>query len=500
MSFAPGASSVCLGRCDDAVEIPAAAEAVGAETRRWCAFAVGSLVIAGLLSLSVVLGRLPGVSRIIDDPLFFKRCLVVHVDLALVVWFDTFLAALLALNAPRRKSVVRRGAFVLAAGGVIAMLAGALMRGAQPVLSNYIPAIDHPLFAAGLAAFVVGILANFVDALIAPLPEKGKARGIEGLPRGAVIGFQAAAILVVLAGATWVSAYAGLPTGLDAYTRAEFLSWGPGHVLQAANTCAMLAVWLWLLTRATGTPALSPRVAWLVFLALGVPQFAMPLLTLSGTLDPLYHNGATQLMRWGIFPAVVVVLAAGTRHLWLHRAAWRKGGALRRAAFAGFGVSAGLALLGLILGACIRGSTTLVPAHYHASLGAVTAAFMAAAYLIVDGARCDDSGRGLDRGLWRSARRQLLLYGGGQAVFALAFGLCGLQRKTYAGEQHVRTAGEVAGLVVMGIGGLVAVTGGVWFLFLVLREMREWWTRRHGIQAGSTRLSPVKPATITTYE
>ena len=60
---------------------------VNIDTRRWCALAVGSLVVAGLLSLAVVVGRLPILSRIIDDPLFFKRCLVVHVELALVVWF-----------------------------------------------------------------------------------------------------------------------------------------------------------------------------------------------------------------------------------------------------------------------------------------------------------------------------------------------------------------------------------------------------------------------------
>jgi hypothetical protein len=74
---------------------------VSADARRWCALAFASLVIAGLLSLAVVIGRLPILSRIIDDPLFFKRCLVVHVDLALVVWFYAFLAGLLALRPTR---------------------------------------------------------------------------------------------------------------------------------------------------------------------------------------------------------------------------------------------------------------------------------------------------------------------------------------------------------------------------------------------------------------
>ena len=31
----------------------------------------------------------------------------------------------------------------------------------------------------------------------------------------------------------------------------------------------------------------------------------------------------------------------------------------------------------------------------------------------------------------------------------------------------------------MGLGGLVAVVGGLWFLFLILREMRRWNGHTH---------------------
>lgn len=479
----PTLISPALVRPENAAELaaPERIAVIEAETRRWCQFAVGSLVVAGLLSLAVVLGRLPGLSRLIDDPLFFKRCLVVHVDMALVVWFYAFLAGLLSLHAPGGTSPARTAAFAVSVGGVVAMLAGALMRGAEPILSNYVPMIDHPLFAAGLGAFFAGILGNFVHALVARQTPGREISRIASLPRGAVAGFQAAAILVALAGATWVSAWAGLPSGLDPATRAEFLSWGAGHVLQAANTAAMLAVWLWLLARATGVPALSTRAAWAAFAALVVPQCAMPLLTARGTMDPLYHSGATHLMRWAIFPVVLVVLAAGARHLWRHRARVPADDGGRRLAIAGFVASGALTLLGLALGAAIRGSTTLVPAHYHASLGAVTAAFMTAAYLVGEAVSRGDGGCGLGAGVWRRARRQISLFGAGQAVFALGFALCGvygLGRKAYAAEQHVRGAGEVAGLVIMGAGGLVAVAGGIWFLGLILREMRGWWQRR----------------------
>lgn len=447
--------------------------AVSADARRWCTLAFASLVIAGLLSLAVVVGRLPILSRIIDDPLFFKRCLVVHVDLALVVWFYAFLAGLLALRHHAGPTPVRTVGYILAVVGVGAMLAGGMVRGAQPILANYVPVIDTPLFGLGLAAFFVGTLLHVIHALATPAGGGGLA-----LPPDAAFGLRAAAITIVIAAATWVSARAGLPDGLDVHTRAEFLAWGPGHVLQAANAAAMLAVWLWLLERATGATVLSRRATGAIFAALVLPQSVMPLLTARGTMDTLYHTGATQLMRWAIFPAILAVFVAGVAHLRRARRTEFPTTEASRMARTGFAASATLALLGIGLGACIRSSTTLVPAHYHASLGAVTVAFMTAAYLVCEGVR-----RGQSRALpsdawWRGARRQLALFGVGQTVFALGFaigGAYGLGRKTYAAEQHARSAGEVTGLLVMGVGGLVAVVAGLWFLFLVLRELRGWW-------------------------
>jgi cytochrome c oxidase subunit I len=442
---------------------------VSMDARRWITLAIGSLVIAGLLSLAVVVGRLPGLSRLIDDPLFFKRCLVVHVDLSLLVWFYAFLAGLVALTSPRSRGWVGAICSSAAVVGVGAMLVGGLVRGAQPVLANYIPVIDHSLFLSGLVLFFAAVIGYVLHALWRPQVGAG------ALPPAAAIGVKVAAVAVVLAAVTWLAARSGLPGGLDAWTFFEFTAWGPGHVLQVANAAMMLAVWLWVIERATGRPVLSPRAAGGWFALLLAPHLVLPLLTLRGTLDTLYHSGATQLMRWGIFPVVLTLLALGVRHLWRHRpAAGASPDPVRTALLTGLAASAGLTLLGFILGACIRSSTTLVPAHYHASLGGVTMALMLAAYLVAEAVA------GPRPALWRSARRQLALFGGGQAVFALGFaigGAYGLGRKAYAAEQQVRSAGEYTGLVVMGLGGLVAVAGGLWFLFLALRELRGWWPR-----------------------
>ena len=53
----------------------------------------------------------------------------------------------------------------------------------------------------------------------------------------------------------------------------------------------------------------------------------------------------------------------------------------------------------------------------------------------------------------------------------------------------MRSAGEVTGLIVMGLGGLVAVAGGLWFLALVLRELRGWWRAPTALTAPANEFS-----------
>src|SRR5262245_5409609 len=66
-------------------------------TRAALGLAIGSLLLAGCFSLLLVVGRIPALAQWVTDPQFFKRCLVLHVDLALLVWFFAFAAALYSL-------------------------------------------------------------------------------------------------------------------------------------------------------------------------------------------------------------------------------------------------------------------------------------------------------------------------------------------------------------------------------------------------------------------
>ena len=453
-------------------------------TRRALGLAIGSLLIAGCLSLLLMVGRMPVFSTWVSDPMFFKRCLVLHVDLALIVWFFSFAAALYSLLPGDRSShAAYRTGFAVACGGVLAMMGGTLIPRTAPVLANYVPVIDNPVYVAGVTLFFGGLLLCFINERLFTRPMEVSKHAPASVwepfrvTPDVATALKVTALAYLVAMTTFLVSWVATPRELEARVYYELVFWGGGHVLQVANVAAMLAVWLLLLGSLLKSAVLSPGTARVLFALLLAPHLIGPLLTLNGTLSSAYRLGFTRLMQFGIAPVVVIIMAICLRHL---RQAWRTGvignADLRDPRLVGFAASAALTITGFLMGSSIRNSNTMIPAHYHASIGAVTVAFMTIAYLLLKPLGFTLPGTRLARLIpW-----QLCLFGFGQVIFAIGFGLGGmhgLSRKAYGVEQHIRSVGELIGLGVMGVGGLIAVAGGLLFLLLMVR-------------AGQSRISP----------
>jgi hypothetical protein len=273
-----------------------------------------------------------------------------------------------------------------------------------------------------------------------------------------------------------------VPAGLPPAERYELAFWGGGHVLQLATEAAMAACWIVLLASALGRSPVGRRFGLAIFGALLAPWLASPVLALLGPGSWQHRVGFTRLMQWALFPAMTVLLVACVAALMRARREGRwpaRGWADPR--LLGFAASAGLTVLGFVLGACIRGSNTIVPAHYHAAIGAVTAAFMATTWLALEplGLRLTSPR------LRRWTAWQPGLFACGQSVFAIGFafaGAHGAERKVYGAEQAGRSLAESIGLGVMGLGGLVAVAGGLIFLWAVLSAFLD--ALRPGVATG----------------
>lgn len=445
--------------------------------RRWLGLAVGSLVLAGVLAVLLVAGRLPGVDALLGDGTLFKRFLVIHVDLSLVVWFVAFELSLISMLPARRDdgllAAIARSGVTIALIGVAALVAVGGIRNAQPVLANYVPSIDHPLFTFALVVFFVGAALTAGAKLVAlDAPAVAPLAATSLLTQSARPFVMSSAVALVLACLTFVASWLSVrDTQLVAPVLQETTVWAGGHVLQFASVAAMLATWIALVERATQREVVKPGAALLLAVALTLPLFAAPIVALDAA-NPFGASRSffTSLMQFGIFPVALVVLGLSVRTL---AQAYREGELARGDVRVwGFAVSAGMTLVGFTLGALIRGSSTMIPGHYHASIGAVTAAFMTLTYPLL----AELGASSPTETSPRLVRWQPVLFGVGQTIFAVGFALAGAQgmaRKTYGAENAAaRSSGGSFGLAVMGLGGLIAVVGGLLFMWMVVRALR----------------------------
>ncbi|MBP7329547.1 MAG: cbb3-type cytochrome c oxidase subunit I, partial [Alicycliphilus sp.] len=258
-----------------------------------------------------------------------------------------------------------------------------------------------------------------------------------------------------------------LPTSLHGKAYYEILFWGGGHALQFTWTLLMLVAWLWLANACGARIVLSPRITVLLLLLALAGVFVTPVAYLAHDVTSVEHrNLLTWAMRLGGGPAIVPVALAAVLGVLTVRLS--NDAALRplRAALLS---SVLLFAAGGVIGVFIHGSNVRIPAHYHGSIVGVTLALMGAVYRILPAL-------GYQAPQGRMATLQPWLYGMGQLMHIIGLvwsGGYGVQRKVAGTDQVLRSTAEVAGMGLMGLGGLIAIIGGLLFVVVVLRAMRQ---------------------------
>lgn len=456
----------------------AAGRAVRRLTTGWLALALGSLVLGGLLTLVIVLSRTPYIQDIFPWTDLFHTALVVHVDLTVLVWFLAVAGMFWSLNS--RPVCLGCGwtALVLAAAGALTITAAPFAGGGSPLMVNYIPLLDDPVFFTGLILFTAGFVLLVGRSLLSSQPIGARISG----PGALRFGLFSSLVAAVVALSAFAGSYLGLPDGIHGERYYELLFWGGGHTLQFVHIQLMLVAWLALATAAGIPSSLTPRVVLVLFAVGLIPVLLTPLAYIYFPVDsPAHQHTMTWLMRYGGGLATVPIglvilfnlaLAMGRAHPW---------GPERAALFSSMVLFAAGGLIAFM----IKGSDVTVPAHYHGSIVAVTLAYMGMTYHLLPRL-------GFARPGGRAATLQPWLYGGGQLlhVIGLAWsGGYGVQRKT-AGEAQMLDAFEkIAGMGLMGLGGLIAVIGGLLFLVLTLGAMAP----RGGGKAATRGGTPAVP-------
>ena len=428
----------------------------------WLWLGLLALIVSGLFSVLLVLSRTPGLNRMLPVADFFRVALVVHVDLSVLVWFVALAGLLWSLNGSRLGLRWAWAALGLCGLGAALMSIAPFLGSGEAIMANYIPVLDGPVFLTGLLVFGVGVGVLVLRGLLSA-PKVGPVLDACAALR---FGVNASVIATAVALLAFGWSFAVLPQSLAGKAYYEILFWGGGHALQFTWTLLMLVAWLWIAGACGARIALSPRLTLALFTLALASVFVTPLAYLAHDIASVEHrNLHTWAMRIGGGLAIAPIALAVLLGLGGAGVASPTQRPLRAALLASMLLFASGGLIGVF----IAGSNVRIPAHYHGCIVGVTLALMGLVYRLLPqlGYRAPEG---------RLATIQPALYGAGQMMHILGLvwsGGYGVQRKVAGTEQVLRSTSELAGMGLMGLGGLVAIIGGLLFVVVVIGSMRR---------------------------
>jgi len=438
------------------------------ELRGWLRLAIGSLAIAGAFALLLAFSRLPGIQNTFPWPLqFFQKGLVIHVIFSFVIWFLSVLGAMsvvvshrLSDGKPKGKWMSRAALYGSYLAALFLFVPGFMDRG-SPSLSNYIPVIIDPLYYAGLGLMALSIalicLRMFINLFgrVGPLDPVTVATLFAGITYfAALVGFFVA----------W--AQLGSNEINDAYNETVF--WGGGHALQFVNVVLMMCAWYILAGIVLKHPVLAPRLFIGILMITVLAALVLPsLYYFIQPFDGFDQRQAFTYMQYTLAPPVTVMMIAVMASL---LTAIRSGGVIsfKDPATTALVLSILVFSLGGILGLFVDGTDTRTPAHYHGVIGGVNLAFIGLfiTFFLPLSARKIKPGK--------AVIIMIHLYAWGQILHSLGLFLAGgygAPRKTAGGAQGIVALGAEIGLYMMGVGALIAVIGGVMFIWKVAKSL-----------------------------
>ena len=434
-------------------------------TAAWLLLGLASLVGAGVFSLLLVLARTPAIQQVVPLADFFRVALVVHVNLSVLIWLLSMAGAFWSLACGNDSGRWDRTSFSLAALGTATIVAAPFLGAADPLMNNYVPVLQHPLFYTGMALFAAGILSHLLRCSLAHGYRRVDGQGVLTQAAALRLGIRLSAIITGVAILAFVASLAGVPRHYRGEAYFEFLFWGGGHVLQFTHTLLMMLGWVLLASVSGCRFALTPRLTATFFIILALPIITVPFMYAAHDIvSPGHRLAFTELMKYGGLSCLPLGLAVAAS-LWKADHPVGEARHLRACLWSSmllFGV-------GGVLGFLISGLDIVISAHYHGSTVGVTIAYMGVCYYLLPRL-------GFGPIPQRLAFWQPLIYAAGQFmhIAGLAWtGGYGVQRKTAGLDQGLDRLGEVAGMGLMGLGGLISVIGGLLFLLVAWRSIQR---------------------------
>lgn len=428
----------------------------------WLLFAASSLIVAGIFAFLVALARMPFLGQFFSNTEYIRIALVGHVNLAFIIWFLSFQAVLWTAETGKNLTKNQSGsylnyiAFFVTIAGTILITITTMLGMGTPLFTNYVPVVIHPLFFYGLVFVSIGIGITAINTLIAW--HKNRIFNLTSF------GIALSAVAVITALLCFGISYFS-QNSKAASIDLESLFWGGGHILQFANTIAMIAAWLLLSKTAFGKLPVNEKSGKIIFLLFLPFIILSPFIYLSSDLH-IQRDLFTKLMQLGIgFPTIIFVCFIVSS---LIKCKNRKWGLPE---YSSLILSLILFTIGSIISFTINGSNTKIPSHYHGVIGAVTISFMGVVPYFI---------KQLSRNIYslKMASIQPYFFGAGQILFVFGMflaGAHGVSRKTFGAAQNLDNIEKIIGMSAMGIGGIIAIIGGI--LFIINTVLSLTWLK-----------------------
>ncbi len=459
--------------------------------------AVVCLALGGIAALLIALTRWQAIHLL--DATWFYRLLTLHGIDMLVAWIVFFemaglhFGSTVLLNARHAAPKTAWFAFILmTVGGLMANFVVLFDPRNTVAFTAYVPMKAGPLFYLSYILFAVGALIAVITFFINIVVAKREGRFEGSLPL-VVFGLMTAAVLAtytLLEGAiAVVPAFFWSLGMLQNYDPAIYRNffWGFGHPAQQVNLAAMVAIWYALAQMTVGVRPVNEKfsrlafILYLFFINLGSAHHLLvdPGLTFAwkavNTSYAMYLAVLGSMMHAFSIPAAmeVALRAKGfTKGLfgWLRNAPWNEPGfAALVMSMILFGWIGGVT--GVTIGTeqinMLAHNTLRLPGHFHATVvGGTTLAFMGFTYYVIPLIFRKE----LKLKKW--AQWQPYVYGVGSALVSLGMILSGLQGVSRR-NWDITFAGVIPGtvdltLAIFGVGALIAVTGGIMYITVVL--------------------------------
>lgn len=408
---------------------------------RWIYLGIASLALSGLYSVALVFLRSPGLSALIDKDLF-RTALVIHVNLSVLVWLLSSIATLWFYKINTKYNYYINYSNCLAWVGVVLMAISPVIASSNPILNNYVPMLDNWCFVLGIVLFALAIVFASLMALLINYQQSFS------LLRTANI---TSALIIVVAFASFaISSFAldKIPYQMDLHFYYEMFFWSGGHILQFAFVEGVMIVWILLLENILGKKLFYQRMYnyllvlnMLLTLPIFYAHFAYSVDSAEFieffSLHMKYCGAiAPSLMFFGLLSEYRLMQASAAKHCLI--------------------ASVCLFFLGGLIGLLISGINVTIPAHYHGSIVGISIAFMGLSYVAL----------GINKDFYQS-----YIYAFGQIIHIIGLAISGgygVMRKL-PGQELSYKAKIMMGL--MGLGGLVAILGGLMFVYICGKKL-----------------------------